>query len=127
SIEEKVAMLLRINEEALKVKGASFCTSAMQIANEHKIFASTEGSYIEQDLIRMSPSFTVTAVDKATGKFESRSSFVAPVGKGYECIEEKSLLVEARQAAEEAVAKHSATPIVPGKHDNILHPTNLRL
>src|SRR5207247_1219516 len=115
------------NEEALKVTGASFCSSSMQQANEHKFFASTEGSYIEQNLIRMSPSFNVTAVDKTTGKFESRSSLVAPMGKGYECIVEKSLLDEARQAAEEAVAKHSAKSVDPGKYDIIVHPTNLWL
>ena len=43
----------------------------MTMANEHKFFASTEGSYIEQDLIRMWPTFTVTSVNKETGKFET--------------------------------------------------------
>lgn len=126
-ISDKVGLLLRINEEALKVKGASFCSSSLQQANEHKFFASTEGSSIEQDLIRMSPSFNVTAVDKTSGKFESRGSLVAPLGKGYECINEQSLLDEARQAAEEAVAKHSAKSVQPGKYDIIVHPTNLWL
>ncbi|MBI4548470.1 MAG: TldD/PmbA family protein [Ignavibacteriae bacterium] len=126
-ISEKVALLLRINEEALKVKGASFCSSFMQIAMEYKFFASTEGSYIEQELYRMWPAFTVTAVNKETGKFETHSSYNEPIGKGYECVDEKFLLDDARLAAEEAVMKHSAKSVEPGKRDLILHPTNLWL
>lgn len=126
-ISEKVDLLLRINEEALKVQGASFCSSFMVMANEHKFFASTEGSYIEQDLYRMWPTFTVTSVNKETGKFESRSSLTEPIGRGYECVDEKFLLEDVRLAAEEAVMKHTAKSVEPGKRDLILHPTNLWL
>lgn len=126
-ISEKVELLLRLNEEALKVKGASFCSSFMQMANEHKFFASTEGSYIEQDLIRMWPAFTVTSVNKETGKFESRNSLTEPIGKGYECVDEKFLMEDVKLAAEEAVMKHSAKSVEPGKRDLVLHPTNLWL
>ena len=38
-IADKVALLLHLNEEALKVNGVSFCSSFMQLANEHKFFA----------------------------------------------------------------------------------------
>jgi TldD protein len=126
-IAEKIALLLRINEEALKVKGASFCSSFMSIASEHKFFASTEGSYIEQEIYRMWPAFSVTSVDKTTGRFESRNSLTEPIGRGYECVDEKALLEDARLAAEEAVMKHSAAAVEPGKRDIIGHPTNLWL
>ncbi len=124
---DKVGLLLKINDEALKVKGASFCSSSMQMANEHKFFASTEGSYIEQDLFRMWPAFTVTSVNKETGKFETRNSLTEPIGKGYECVDEKFLLNDAKLAAEEAMMKHSAKSVEAGKRDLILHPTNLWL
>ena len=127
SIADKVALLLQINAEALKTKGVSFCSSSMQIAHEHKFYASTDGSYIEQEIYRMVPSFTVTSVNNETGKFESRNSLTEPIGKGYECVDERFLMDDVRLAAEEAVMKHSATPVVPGKHDLILHPTNLWL
>jgi TldD protein len=54
-VADKVALLLGLNEEAMKVAGVSFCSSFMQVANEHKFFASTVGSRIEQDLIKMYP------------------------------------------------------------------------
>jgi TldD protein len=126
-VSEKTDLLLRINEEALKVKGASFCSSWMLMAQEHKFFASTEGSYIEQNLIRMWPAFSVTSVNKETGRFESRNSLTEPVGQGYECVDVDYLLDDARRAAEEAVMKHTARSVEPGKKDLILHPTNLWL
>ena len=72
-LQPKLDLLLQINEEALKVPGASFVSASMQFVNEQKYFASTEGSHIEQSLIRSYPSFSVTAVDRATGKFYSRN------------------------------------------------------
>ncbi len=126
-IKDKVDLLLRINSEALKVKGASFCSSQMLMAREEKYYASTDGSAIRQTLIRMWPTFTVTSVNSQTGRFESRNSLTEPIGRGYECVDEKFLLEDVRLAAEEATMKHSAKPVEPGKRDLILHPTNLWL
>ena len=52
SLQPKLDLLLQIHEEALKVPGASFVSAFMQFVNEHKYFASTEGSHIEQSLVR---------------------------------------------------------------------------
>jgi TldD protein len=126
-IQPKLDLLLQIHEEALKVPGASFVTAYMQFVNEDKYFASSEGSRIRQSLIRSYPFFSVTAVDKATGKFYARNSLTAPVGMGYEYVESYPLVAEARQAAEEAVAMHKAKTVTPGLKQLILHPTNLFL
>jgi TldD protein len=126
-IQPKLDLLLQINEEALKVPGASFVSAFMQFVNEHKYFASSEGSHIEQSLIRSYPSFSITAVDKASGKFYSRASLTAPMGMGYEYVESYPLLQEAKTAAEEAVATHKAKPAPAGVKTLILHPSNLWL
>ena len=126
-LQPKLDLLLQIHEEALKVPNASFVSAFMQFVNEHKYFASTDGSHIEQSLIRSYPSFSVTAVDKASGKFYSRQALTAPMGMGYEYIEGYPLLQEARVAAEEAVAMHKAKPAPSGQKTLILHPTNLWL
>ena len=91
-LQPKLDLLLQINDEALKVPGASFVSAFMQFVNEHKYFASTDGSHIEQSLIRSYPSFSVTAVDRASGKFYSRNSLTAPMGMGYEYVESYPLL-----------------------------------
>jgi TldD protein len=98
-LQPKLDLLLQVHEEALKVKGASFVSAAMQFVNEQKYFASTEGSHIRQSLIRSYPSFSVTAVDRDTGKFYSRAALTAPMGMGYEYIESYPHLEEARIAA----------------------------
>jgi TldD protein len=127
SLADKIGLLLSINAEALKVAGVSFCSSRMAFVREHKFFASTEGSYIEQTLHRCNPSFTVTSVDRKRGSFQTRSSLSDPQGKGYEYVTDYPWLDDVRQAGEDAVAKHTAKSVEPGKRDLILHPTNLWL
>jgi TldD protein len=125
--ENKVDLLLAINAAALKVKGAAFCTSNMNFVKEQKQFASTEGSEIEQVIIRQAPSFTVTAVDRQAGKFKTRNSLAEPIGAGYEWTESYPWVQEAEKAAEQAVQKLSAKSVEPGKYDLILVPSNLWL
>jgi len=126
-LQSKLDLLLQLNEDALKVQGASFVSASMQFVNEQKYFASTEGSHIEQSLIRSYPQFSITAVDRSTGKFYSRASLTSPMGTGYEYVESYPLLEEVHVAAEEAVAMHKAKPVDPGLKTLILHPTNLWL
>jgi TldD protein len=126
-LERKIDLLLRINETALKVKGARFITSAMFFVGEDKFLASTEGSVLQQSIIRSYCTFTVTAVDSAGGRFASRTSLAYPAQRGWEWIEEFPHLKEAEHAAEEAVQKLRAKPVAPGKYDLLLHPTHLFL
>jgi TldD protein len=126
-VEEKVGLLLSLNREAMKAQGARFCESSLFQTNEKKYFASTEGSYIEQDLYRVWPSFEVTAVSADGSDFQSRASFAQPMGRGYEYCTEYPLLEDARRAGEDAVAKLKAPSIEPGKRDLILMPSHLWL
>ncbi|MGH9897676.1 MAG: TldD/PmbA family protein, partial [Pyrinomonadaceae bacterium] len=128
-LSEKVDYLLKTNSEALKVKGPGpmFVNSLMSFVKEEKYFASTEGSYINQTLFRSWPTFTVTSVNPETGRFEQRTSLGTPAGKGYEVVTEYNLIGEAPLAAEQAVQKHTAKTIEPGRKDLVLHPTNLWL
>jgi len=126
-IRPKLDLLLQINDEALKVQGASFVNAFMQFVHEQKYFASSDGSQIEQSLIRSYPSFTVTSVDRASGKFYARRALTTPMGMGYEYVDQYPLLAEAKLAAEEAVAMHKAKPVTAGQKALILHPSNLWL
>jgi len=128
-LSEKADYLLKVNAEAGKVKGPGpiFVNSRMFFTKEEKYFASTEGSYIEQVLIRSWPSFDVTSINQATGRFEQRSSLGSPAGKGYEVVDEYDLIREAPIAAEQAVQKHTAKAVEPGRKDLVLHPTHLWL
>jgi TldD protein len=126
SIDEKVDFLFKINEKA-KSLGADYCSSFMAAVNEWKYFASSEGSYIKQELYRVWPSFDITLIDKESGDFETRDSLTTPIGKGYEYIEEYDFMGDVEKAVEETKMKFKAKSIEPGKKDIILDPTNLWL
>jgi TldD protein len=127
SIDDKIQFLLSLNESAMKTPGVSFVNSTMGFVNEQKFYASTDGSRIEQYIIRVDPSFTVTAVNRANGDFQSRSSLGGPQGMGYEYMEKHDWKKEAQQAGEEAVMKLKAKAVEPGKYDLVLHPSHLWL
>src|SRR4029079_16790622 len=87
-VKEKVDLLLQVNGIAMS-GGANFINSALLAVNEQKYFASTDGSYIDQDIHRIYPFFNVTKIDQASGKFQTRQSFSSPVGMGYEYLTPK--------------------------------------
>ena len=143
-VSEKVDLLLRTNAAALK-NGASFANSNLFQVNEQKYFASTDGSYIDQDIHRIWPTFTVSVIDRASGKFKTRDAMSAPMGMGYEYMIPKSedkltgvagmflyrnsydIVEDASIAATQAKEMISAKSVEPGKYDLVLEPNHLGL
>lgn len=141
-IKEKVDLLLNANGVAM-AGGVNFVNSIMFAVNEQKYFASTDGSYIDQDVHRLYPSFTVTKIDPTAGSFETRRSLSSPVGMGYEYLDplesEKVLGVTTRYkkrydmiedmkfATKQAGEKLKAKSVEPGKYDLVLDPSHLWL
>lgn len=123
--EEKVSMLLKINEAAMSVKGINFVTSNIASVNEQKFLATSDGSRIEQYVIRTNPSFSATAV--APGDFQSVNSLREAQQIGFEYMTKHDWVAEAKQAAEHAVMKLKAPSVTPGKYDLVLHPSHLFL
>lgn len=143
-IRDKADLLLSANAKAME-KGASFVNSIIFLVNEQKYFASTEGSYIDQDIHRTWPNFQVTMVDKAAGSFKTRSAFSAPVGMGYEYLDGRAedkikgpggiilykntydIVEDATMAAEQAKEMIAGKSVEPGKYDLVLEPSHLWL
>jgi len=143
-VKDKVDLLMNANAKALE-KGASFVNSLMFLVNEQKYFASTEGSYIDQDIHRTWPSFTVTMIDRASGQFKNRAAFSAPVGMGYEYLDARAedkiegpggiilynksydIVEDAGMAAEQAKQIIAAKSAEPGKYDLVLEPSHMWL
>ena len=126
-LDDKIQFLLALNETALKTNGVSFVNSSMRWVNEQRFLATSDGSRIEQYLIRGEPQLTVTAIHRETNDFQTRRSLRGPQGRGYEYIEQYPWRTEATQAAEEAVEKLKAKSVEPGRYDLVIHPTNLWL
>ncbi len=124
-MEKKIDLILKINEEMLKVNGIKVATAFLNFNEIWKYFASTDGSFIEQDLFFSYPNFTAVAV--GAGDSQTRSIQVPPEQKGYEHIESVDWIEKARKAAEEAVQKLKAKQGDAGKKDLVLLPSHLCL
>ncbi|WP_211329970.1 TldD/PmbA family protein [Deminuibacter soli] len=141
-VKDKADLLLKVNSIAMQ-GGANFVNSAILAVNEQKYFASTDGSYIDQDIHRIFPTFTVTKTNKATGKFETRKSLSSPVGMGYEYLtptpeskvsgivtrykDRYDILEDVKNATIDVDQKLKAKTVEPGKYDLILDPSHLWL
>ena len=144
AISEKADLLLSANAAAME-NGANYITTALFQVNEQKYFASTEGSYIDQDIHRLWPYMQVTAIDPAGGKFKRRQGLSAPVGMGYEYMDPDpnellpnpanvklfrnryDLVADATDAALQAKEMLNAKSVEPGKYDLVLEPNHLGL
>ncbi|MGX4643894.1 TldD/PmbA family protein [Massilia sp. SYSU DXS3249] len=144
-IKEKADLLIAANKAGMD-GGANFMQSMLFQVNQQKYFASTDGSYIDQDLHRLWAPFSATAVDKASGKFRSRQGLGAPVGMGYEYLDARpehkikaaggvatlytdsyDMIGDARAAGRDAKRKLTAKSVTPGKYDLMLSPEHLFL
>lgn len=142
-IKDKVDLLLKVNDTAMKA-GANYITSIIFLVNEQKYFASTDGSYIDQDVHRIWPTFFATKIDQKSGKFITRNALSAPRGMGYEYIiprdsdkikgmptmlyrDRYDMIEDAGLAGLQTGQKLAAKSVEPGKYDLILDPTNMWL
>jgi TldD protein len=126
-LEDKTAFLMKLNEAALAVPGVSFVNSQVLFVDEQKYFASTEGSRITQRLVRTYPQFSTTAADRATGDFQTRPVVDRAQLVGYEYVEDYPWIADAERAGHEVVEKLKAKPIVPGRYDVVVDPSQLFL
>ncbi|MBT3531929.1 MAG: TldD/PmbA family protein [Gammaproteobacteria bacterium] len=127
SLEDKAALLLRINEEALRVNNIRFSSSSILSVKEERLLATSEGSMVRQTLFRINPSINITAISPDGSDFQTRGAVVEPAGRGYEYVMGLELASRAEGWAEEAAMKLEAPPVDPGKWDLVLHPSNLWL
>jgi len=143
-IQDKIELLLALNTAALDA-GADFINSTLFLVNEQKYFASSDGSFIDQDIHRIWLPFTATAIDKASGKFRTRAGLSSPMGMGYEFLDGDARgkvqlpggltayrdsydpVEDAIAAARHAREKLKAPSVKPGKYDLVLDPSNLFL
>ncbi len=127
SVEEKAALLLKANAEALKVKGVKFIFSGLFFVKEERSYANTDGTVTTQTAVRSWPLMQITAINSDQSDFQNRGNIAAPMGRGWEYVLERDLAGHAPQWGEEAVAKLTAKPVEVGRYDLVLHPSHLWL
>ncbi len=143
-VKDKVEMLLDANAKAMEA-GANYISNFLFLVNEQKYFASTDGSYIDQDVHRIWPNFNITCIDPESGKFVNRQALSSPMGMGFEYLDglvsekyespvgmtlyKKSydLVEDAVNAAKQAKGSLTAKSVDPGKYTLVLDPSHLWL
>ena len=123
---DKQAWAQAVVDKAKAVQGVTAVNVSAQCSYEWRYFASSEGSYIEQELFSTSPSMSVTA---RVGDVTKTRNYPGVSGMaGWEIIEECDFLDAAERVASEAVENCSAKPLgSSGLRDLILSPSHAAL
>lgn len=106
STDDKIDLLVRVCEKLGKPKQIKTAEANMEFYRINKLFVSTHGAVIEQDLLESGGGFDAVAFN---GKEAHRRSYPNSFGgdfatRGYEFIEEMNMLDHTDRVREEAVA-----------------------
>ena len=127
--EDKIKLLLEADRLMRGNKGVRVASGGISALREEKVFASTEGSYIEQVKTETGAGIEATAADK--GELQRRSYPTSAGGdfasKGYELVDSQKLLDHAERVSNEAVALLSAKQCPPLTTDLVLDGSQLTL
>ena len=112
SLDEKIGLLMKADAEMRRVKGVKVARGEMAFVRENKMFASTEGSEVKQEIVESGCGISAVATNLDTGEVQIRS-YPNSVGRhqqtrGYEFILDQKLPENAARIGEEAVALLSA-------------------
>jgi TldD protein len=125
SQEEKQALVQKVVDLAVQNKDVLSVNASVQLEAEWKYFASSEGSYIEQEVFTTTPQFSVTA--RKDGETKSRSFTGVPGTGGWEIAEAAGMVESVERIAAEAVEFCTAKPIDMGIKDLVLTPSHAML
>ena len=130
-LEQKVDLLLQADKGLRATPGVRVASSSLGFWREHKIFANTEGAFLDQEIVESGGGIEATAVDRATGEVQKRSypnSFARDQRhEGWEAILAMDLPGNALRVGEEAVALLRADRCPSGVTTLILGATQLAL
>jgi TldD protein len=125
STEEKQAYVQKVVDLAAANKNVSNVTASVGVTSEWRYFASSEGSYIEQETFEITPTFNVSA--KIGDVTKTRSFVGVPKTGGWEVAEESEMVESAERIAAEAVEMTTAKPLGMGLKDLVLTPSHAML
>ncbi len=123
---DKQAWAQAIADKAGKVAGVTAVNVTVQHNYEWRYFASSEGSYIEQELFTTTPNMNVTA--KVGDVTRTRQYPGVPGTGGWEIAEQCDFMDQAEKVATDAVEMCTAKPLgSSGLKDLILSPSHAML
>ena len=128
--QEKVALLSEWSGRLLAADGVEHTDVIFHAEREAKFYADSAGTSTTQQRVRMYPTVTATAVDRAGGSFESMRTWGPPPARGWEYLTGNTVWDwdgELDQIPEWLAEKVTAPGVQAGPHDLVIDPTNLWL
>ena len=126
TVADKTSWAQAIVDKAKAVKGVTAITVSASHNYEWRYFASSEGSYIEQEMFVTTPTMSVTA--KVGDITRTRQYPGEARSGGWEVAERTDFLAKAEQIATDAVEMCTAKPLgASGLRDLILSPSHQML
>lgn len=130
-LNQKVQLLLDADAAMRSVSGVALTTGNIEYSREHKVFVSSEGSEVEQELFDTGAAISASAVDAESSEIQTRSypnSFGRQAGtSGYEFIEAMNLVNHGARIGEEAVRLLTAPQCPSGRRTIILDAPQVAL
>jgi TldD protein len=126
---EKVELLTEWSHRLLASDGVDHVQAGVAQVRENKFYADLSGTSTTQQRVRIAPSFTATAVDRAAGGFETMSTLAPPTGRGWEYLTGQGWDWDAELAQVPGLLaeKTKAPSVAAGPYDLVIDPTNLWL
>ncbi|MGH3842261.1 MAG: TldD/PmbA family protein [Pseudonocardiaceae bacterium] len=126
----KVALLSEWSRRLLAADGVEHTDVTFRAAKENKFYADSAGTTTTQQRVRLHPSVTATAVDRAAGSFETMRTCAPPAARGWEYLTGSTIWdwdAELTQIPDWLAEKVKAPSVAPGRYDLVIDPTNLWL
>jgi TldD protein len=124
-LEEKIAYLASVTSAMQQNKQVMFANAQAGFKREWKFLATSEGSFIEQNIYYTTAACSATA--RYQGQVKTRTYSADSSSRGYEHLTKADLLGHAERVASEAVEHAMAKPVGAGLKDLILLPSHLQL
>ena len=128
-LEEKLAILMELDKILRADKRIKSAEGTLSFLSEHQWMATSEGSFIDQLLIRSGAGYSATAVEG--GEMQVRSYPNSFRGQymtlGYEMVRGLHMLDNAERVREEAIQLLTAPVLPPGKRDIIIDGSQMAL
>jgi TldD protein len=128
-IRDKVELLVERSQRLLASDGVDHVHAGVTQVRECKFYADLAGTSTTQQRVRIAPSITATAVDRAAGGFESMDSLAPAAGRGWEYLTGQGWDWDGELAVlpELLAEKAKAPSVTAGTYDLVIDPTNLWL
>ncbi|MER0444879.1 TldD/PmbA family protein [Streptomyces sp. Edi4] len=129
SDEEQSALLADWSARLLRADGVEHVDASLYSVRENKFYADTAGTVTTQQRVRVHPVLTATAVDRASGEFDSMRTLAPPAGRGWEYLTGTGWDWDAELAEIPSLLaeKMRAPAVESGRYDLVVDPSNLWL